>query len=394
MEIYSNERLRVLFLPRWYPNRYDSMQGLFVRQQAEALTAFCNVAVLYIHPDPMATNDIEVEVSEENSVHTVRIYIRIPSFKVHFLKDFFYFFRIIKAYKLGFRILRTFQPDLIHVQVLTRQGVVALVRKWLTGVPYVITEHWSRYLPESNSYHGTFRKCITKIVVRESLGIIAVSGKLKDAMIHCGLNHQNFKVIPNLVDTDHFVIRKRPENVSLKRILHVSCFDDSSKNISGFLRVIKSLSQTRNDFECLLVGEGPDLQSMKDYAGKMGLDENRVRFTGLMKDDDLVNILNSGDLFVLSSHYETFGTVIIESLSCGLPVVATNTGIAPEVINERNGRLVSVGNEEELGKAIAEMLDHSGEEDRQKIRQEIIFRFDRQNVSREIFQTYLQCLKR
>ena len=63
-----SSKIKVLFLPRWYPHKHDPMPGLFIQRQAEALTSDCDVAVIYVHPDPNCPNKIEVDFCEEKSV--------------------------------------------------------------------------------------------------------------------------------------------------------------------------------------------------------------------------------------------------------------------------------------------------------------------------------------
>jgi hypothetical protein len=75
----SESRPHILLLPRWYPHRYDPMPGLFVRYQAEALTAHCEVSVLYVHPDPHCPNAVETDFAVENGVHVIRVYYRPSS---------------------------------------------------------------------------------------------------------------------------------------------------------------------------------------------------------------------------------------------------------------------------------------------------------------------------
>jgi len=69
----SEERLKILFLPRWYPHRYDTMTGLFIQRQAEAVSIYCYVAVLYVHADEQAANRYEIDFADENGIRVVRV---------------------------------------------------------------------------------------------------------------------------------------------------------------------------------------------------------------------------------------------------------------------------------------------------------------------------------
>ena len=381
-----NKRLNILFLPRWYPHRYDPMPGLFIQKQAEAISSYCNVAVLYVHADPHAVNRYEIDFAEERGVKVVRVYYREP--KLPLIAGMLKVFRFYKAHSLGFKMLRSFHPDVIHVHVLTREGIVALGRKILHKTPYIITEHWSRYLPASDSFHGVFRKMITRRIVRSSAAMIAVSETLKTAMLKFGLSNPEFFVVPNPVETSMFVPGEKKEKKPVKRFIHISCFEDRSKNISGLLNAVKSLSEKRSDFECYLIGDGPEFDLWKRRAEDLGLINRIVYFTGLKEHEGLVYEIQQADFMVLSSNYETFGTVVIECLSCGIPVVATSVGIVPEVINQTNGIVISPGNEEELEIGINGMLDSYDSYDPQLIRNSVKDKFDYKSFSARLMEIY------
>ena len=385
-----NERLNILFLPRWYPHRYDPMPGLFIQKQAEAISLYCNIAVLYVHADQNASDHFEIDCTEEKGVKVIRVYYReshVPLFS-----GFLNIFRFFSAHSRGFKMLRFFKPDLLHVHVLTHEGIVALAKKIMNGIPFVITEHWSRYLPASDSFHGVVRKMITRQVVRSSAALITVSETLKTAMLRSGLWNPDSFVIPNPVDTDLFVIGVSHAGKNIKRFIHISCFEDRPKNISGFLNAVKKLTGERSDFECYLIGDGPEFNLWKKKSDELGLLDKIVYFTGLKEQKELVKEIQAADFMVLSSNYETFGTVVIECLSCGIPVVATNVGIVPEVINETNGIMVPSGDDKELGKAIDRMLDQCSSYDPQVIRNSVLNKFDNKTIADKLFEIYQKSL--
>jgi len=394
MKSDQNKRLKVLFLPKWYPNRYDPMPGLFVQRQAEAISLHCDVAVLYIYEDPQCMTDYEIITSIENNTHVVRIYYKRFASDAGFIGNFVRLFRFFRAYWLGFRNLRDFSPDLLHVHVLTRLGFIALFYKLFTRTPYVITEHWSRYFPQNDSFKGLLRKDMTRHVVHYASAVVAVSEKLKKAMIDKNLYNLDFRVIPNPVDMDKFNIAdEAQEQKPLKKtIIHISCFEDKSKNISGLLKVIKQLSLKRNDFECFLVGEGPDRIEMKKLAQDLELLDKFVFFSGLKEQNGLVELIRKADFLVLSSYYETFGSVVIESLACGVPVLATDVGIVSEVLDERNGMIIPPGDKKALEAAIDLMLGKCRNYDKGQIRKSVTARFNNKIIGEQLYQLYVEIL--
>jgi glycosyltransferase involved in cell wall biosynthesis len=362
------------------------MPGLFIRRQAEALTAFCDVAVLYIHADPECPNNSESEYAREKEVDVVRVYYRPGNSQIS------RWIRFYRAHMLGLDLLRGSRPDLVHAHVLTREGFMAwrIARKF--HVPFVISEHWSRYFPENNTYHGIVRKLVTRLVVHRASAVIPVSEKLRGAMKKCGLDNPDCYIVPNVVESELFrpsATQIKPENY---RIVHVSCFEDRSKDIAGFLQAVKELSGRRTDFECHLVGAGPDFVALKELADRMGLLNKRVFFVGLKEDEALVSEITGSDFTVLSSRYETFGTVILESLFCGVPVVSTAVGIAPEVIVPGNGILVPPGDPRGLAEAMDRMLGICRDLDPAAIRETLGSRFTKASVSRSLTDIYIKVL--
>jgi glycosyltransferase involved in cell wall biosynthesis len=364
------------------------MPGLFVQRQAEALASDCLTAVLYVHEDEHAVNHYEAEMSEENGVHVVRVYFHRYSGQIAMVNRTVNGCRFLKAHRMGFRMLKNFSPDILHVHVLTRLGLVAWIYGRMKGIPYVVTEHWSRYFAGNAGYSGWLRKVLTNCVARHAGYILPVSAILEKAMRAQGIPG-NYRVLPNIVNTADFRIPgmgKESQGVR-RRMIHVSCFDDRSKNISGFLRVVKLLSQKRADFDCLLVGEGPDHGKMKSLANELGLD-GIARFSGLLESGKLAEEMSRASFLVLSSRYETFGTVIIEALACGLPVVSTRVGIAPEVVGAENGILCDSDNPAALENALSVMLDMCGGYNKESVRRSIPAGFLPENVTARLIEIY------
>lgn len=388
-----SNKIRVLFLPRWYPHRYDPMPGLFIQRQAEALTPFCDVAVIYIHPDPECPNKFEVEFSEENQVRVLRVYYKASAHGKSMFWNLYNLFRFYRAAMKAVNSIRQFEPQIVHAHILTRMGFIAWRVANKFHIPLVISEHWSRYFPENGTYTGTLRKFLTRFVVGKAASVIPVSEKLKAAMINSGLVNPDYHIVPNVVDTSLFIPAEKSVDCETKTFLHISCFEDKSKNISGLLRVLKSLSNKRQDFQCRFIGEGPDFTEMQEYAKELGIIGTFAVFMGVQDSVTLAKQLAESDFTVLSSRYETFATVIVESLSCGVPVVATDTGIAGSVINETNGLIVSPGDEDELFMAMNQMLDRCRGFSREKVRATLPADFSAEAVGNKLAEVYSMALK-
>ena len=368
------------------------MPGLFIQRQAEALTAGCDVAVIYVHPDPDCPNKIEVEFSEEKEVRVLRVYYRVNRKPGQIIGKALNLWRFYRANMKAIQSIRQFSPDLVHAHMLTRLGFIAWRVSRKMNIPLVISEHWSRYFPESNSYQGLFRKILTRFVVQKASLVIAVSEPLKLAMQSFKLDNPNFHVVPNVVDTGLFTPGSATSTHPVKNFVHISCFEDRSKNISGFLDAILALSQTRSDFKCALIGDGPDMDPLSAYARSLGIIDTFVTFNGLKTGEEVVAMIQDADFTVVSSNYETFGTVVIESLACGVPVVATKVGVAPSVIDEHNGLLVPPGDLDAMVQALNRMLDQCSMYDRLDISSGISEKFSKVAIGQQLTSLYRELI--
>jgi glycosyltransferase involved in cell wall biosynthesis len=368
------------------------MMGLFVQRQAEALVPYCDVAVVYVHPDPRCPNKMEAEFSEESGVRVLRIYLKIREGNPGVVNKVRNIWRYYRAYMKALRSIRAMQPDLIHAHVLTRAGVVAQRASTEFGIPFVVSEHWSRYFPENFGYTGMLRRQFTQYLIGQAQALIPVSEKLKLALVDCGLSHHRMPVIANVVNGELFhPIPERSSDHSCK-VVHISCFDDKSKNITGFLHSLKTVSEEMTGFHCFMVGEGPDLDDMKSLAQYLRISSSVITFTGLLEGEVLAGMLQNADFSVVSSRYETFGTVIIESLYCGTPVLSTRVGIAEQVVTDDNGLLIEPGNDQAMVNGLKHMINHCGNFNRASISRQIRGRFESAEIGRQLWSVYREIL--
>ena len=392
----ANRRLSVLFLPRWYPHRYDPMMGLFIGRHGVSVLPHADVSVLYVHADDkLSGKTIDIEQSDDD-LFTVRVYFKKSTFRPTFLANLINLYRFFLSHYLGWKLIRKSQPkpDLVHVHVLTRCGIVALISKILMRIPYVITEHWTRYLPTTDTYHGAFRKFLTRVVVKHASAVMPVTANLRDAMIANGLKNNNYVVIPNVVDVDKFQPVKRAPDSDKKTMVHLSCFTDKQKNISGVLRVIKKLSAKRDDFVLKLIGDGEDFAAMKSLADQLGLTGRFVEFTGLKENEELVELLSSANLMIMFSNYENLPVVILESYSCGVPVISTRVGGIHEHMNDSLGKLVEMQNERQFLKALENFLEDPGLYRSDKIRKYAVDHFSNEVIGNSIYKVYSEVIHR
>ena len=389
----TQDRLNVLFLPAWYPHREDPMLGLFVKRHALAVSKFANISVLSVILCDDLEKVYEVETSVQENITEILIYTKKYQSNFKWVNKLVNGIRYVNSYLAGWRVLELTNnlPDLNHVHILTRAGIMALYFKIRYNIPFIITEHWSRYLPHHANYSGGLRKALTKRVLNASLGISTVSEALKKGMNDVGLYHYNWQIIPNVVDTKTFQPSDKQKKLPIK-FSHISCFEEQSKNMSGIISAFEKLVKRGIDIELIMIGDGPDYESTKELVSTLKLD-NHIQFTGVLEKAELIDKMTQCHASILFSHYETFAIVIPENLACGIPVIATNTGGIPEVLPTKFGVLVPPKDEEALTEAIDYMVHHYQEYNTDDMIEYVEDNYSYDGVGHQFFVMYQKALE-
>lgn len=374
-------RKKILFIARWYPDKNDNMLGLFVQKHARAVDLLNDVTVIYVTADTNLQSGTS-QIIEENhlGIHEIRIYFGKKKSEMGNAIQYLKWYR--HAVKLAYQHAIRF--DLVHVHILSRTAIPAMWLKFTKHIPYIITEHWSRYLPVNlpkGSYGGRLRRLFTKMAVKYSSGVTTVTKNLAEAMQNLGLRNEYY-ITPNIADIHDFYPAEKSSASSIKKLIHVSCFDEPAKNIKGIINVVKKLSEERSDFTMEIIGDGKDYNMIREYAQMSGLDTLKLSFTGLLTGSELSDKMRNADAFVMFSNYENFPCTIVESLACGVPVISTNVGGIAEHVTADFGTLMSPGDEEGLKKAILFALDHPENFNKTKMRDYAINNFSLEESSK------------
>lgn len=346
--------MKVLFLTTWYPHRYDAMAGLFVRKHAEAVARHADVCVLYLHADRQ-TDRTEIVEQTYNNVREITVYYPQSNSWTTAL------YRYCRAVQAGWRHTQAAWglPDITHAHVFLKPALMAYCLQLRYGTPYVVTEHWSGYLPANGNYERLSRlhRWLTRLSARKSACVMPVSSLLQQHMQQHGIA-ANYQVVGNVVDDFFYLPPATTEARTKKRIVHISCFDEAAKNIRGLLRAVRQVAEQRQDFELVLIGTGADYATITDYAGSLHFPEDMVRFTGEQTPEEVCRWLYNSDFLLMFSNYETAGIIFSECWACGKPIVSTPVGILANEESADYGIFVKIQDEAALGSAVGYMLDH------------------------------------
>jgi glycosyltransferase involved in cell wall biosynthesis len=254
-------------------------------------------------------------------------------------------------------IARRHRVDLIQTH-LFGAAVYGTIAASLNGVPVVCTHHGQTDLATSGSY----RQLKFHIVRRRRNHHVFVSGDLKQRFATPGIiNGQNTRVIHNGVDCEQFHPQR---NNSLRSELGMTADEilvgavgnlRRPKDYPNFVRAAGELARRSPRYRFVLAGanDEPLRTELVGLIRAMGLSG---RFTLLGFQSDVARILNSLDVYVLSSSTEGFSLTTVQAMACGLPVVATRCGGPEEiVVDGETGLLVPIGAPFDLADAIEKL---------------------------------------
>jgi glycosyltransferase involved in cell wall biosynthesis len=368
------------------------MFGLFIQRHAEAAALFNKLTVVYTQEDPKAERCFEICRTSNGNFREIIVYYK-KSNGIPLLSKLINQWRFFRANLTAVMLAEKEQKfDLIHVHILTRLGLLGWFLAFRRRIPYLITEHWSRYLPVNKGFNGFFRKWVSRFVVKRAAMVTTVTNDLMLAMQSYQLKNQHYTVLPNVVDMELFQPLAKPQHTTVN-FVHISCFEDKSKNISGLLRAIGKLSDAELDFSFTLIGDGMDFDWLKAYANELKISE-KINFTGLLQGIDLAKKLAQSDVLVLFSNYENMPVVILEALACGIPVVATRVGGIPEMIDKSNGMLVDAGDESGLADALISISKNYQNYDAAALRGRVAAQYSMKAVGQQLDKWYDEILLR
>lgn len=387
----AEQKPKVLHLPKWYPERNAPLSGIFVQKHIRAINLFCSNAVLYVSSDAALQHKVyDLQKNTEGDILTVRVYYQKVTSGIPVLSHLLKLYRNIRATWKGYQeiIKEIGYPARVHVHVLAGLHVLALYLKIFHRIPYVITEHWSGYLPEDGSYKGAWLKFATRLMVHHASAVTTVSETLKHQMLNRHRLRSHYYVTPNIVETVN-PISLQPKNDSTT-ILVVCDLIDEVKNVSGIIKAMADIVPSHGNCVLHIIGDGKDRKKLEEMATAYGLLNKNIFFKGEIPNHQVYESMVKSGFLILNSNHENFPCVILEAFACGIPVIATRVGGIPEIINEQNGILIEKQNATQLKEAITLMISHHTQYDRLSLHRYAQSRFSYETVGKQFQEIYLQ----
>ena len=368
----------VLFLSSWYPSRVHTTLGNFVRYHALAASKYNTINVLYIVADDNV-KDYEIKSFQDEELKTTIVY---------FKRGFFKYLNYFIAFTKGFQFLlkkKKIKFEIVHMNIMHPGIWQALYLKWIYKIPYIVSENWHGFQDLAKYNLSFLEMMLIKLGFRFSSVMSPVSQQLKNCMINANYKAE-YKIIPNVVDTDKFHLGEKDDDNKNFTFLHVSTLDDSIKNVSGIIDAFEKIKH--QNIELKIVGDGPTDWIVKKISTLKT--KNTILVESEKTHDQIAKEMQKADVFVLFSNIENLPLVLIESISSGTPFIATKVGGVPEIFNNEMGRLVDARDIDQLLNEMNFMIENPNFFNSSNIRSYAIKNYSNEEVGKKFNDLYIE----
>jgi glycosyltransferase involved in cell wall biosynthesis len=328
--------MKVLTFSTLYPNAARPGHGTFVETQLRQMLATGRMESMVVAPVPWFPSAsprfgeyaVHARAPREAQRHGIRIlhprFLVLPKIGMALAP-----FLLAQSVRPTIeRVLADYQFDLIDAHYFYPDGVAAVMLGRRLGKPVVI----SALGTDVNLFpHYRLPRRMILWAARNAAGIITVARALKDSLVELGVPEGRIDVLRNGVDLQLFRPVDREDwrrRLGFRRTTLLSV--GNLIPIKGHDLAIRALPLLP-DMSLVIVGNGPERAALGALAQELNLDD-RVTFAPVMAQEDLRHYFGAADALVLPSSREGWANVLLESMACGTPVIASRVGGTPEVV--------------------------------------------------------------
>lgn len=381
--------MKILLVTRGYPQKHNKNLGLFERDQAIALKK-AGYDVAYAVVDIRSFRKKRQfgfnSFVDENGIKVYEMNWPIGPVPRKFIE----FFRQEALIKLYSYILKEFgRPDIVHAHFLN-YGVISIKLCKKENLPLVITEH-SSYLMQEKHTKAVINRA--KKTYNACSAIIAVSQPLANVIKN--LSGCDAVVISNIASVPYPIKENKQKDTSKNNKFVFASAANLLKH-KGFDTLISGFSKLANinkNVELWIYGDGPEKNNLIKLAKKLNVDK-QVHFYGKYERSEIANQFSKADCFVLTSRVETFGVVYIEAMACGLPVIATRCCGPESFVNNKNGYLIPIDDDDALFEAMKDVIKNRNKFDSNQIKKFTNDNFSEEAISKRITEVYNNVIKK
>lgn len=272
---------------------------------------------------------------------------------------------LLAQYRATVRECRSFKPDIIHAHWAIPTGPPAVLAARRFGIPVVITMHGGDvYVNREQGYDFPTRWYIRPVLrwtLRSASGLTAITDDCLQHALRAGAPEDQVEVICNGADLKRFspADDSSPSAVDHRFGPHMvfACRQlFPRKGIRFLIDAVASLKPRYPDLKLVLAGDGFERAALEERARELGIEQDTT-FLGWVPNAELPQYYRAAAVSVIPSLEEGFGIPAAEAMGCEAPVVASDAGGLPEVVDDGvTGRVVPKGDANALAGAMGELL--------------------------------------
>jgi glycosyltransferase involved in cell wall biosynthesis len=192
-----------------------------------------------------------------------------------------------------------------------------------------------------------------------------------------------FELVPNVITDDFFVSDPKPRSKKPFVFCNVAIMD-SRKRQDLIIEAFAEAFGGDDNYRLVIAGDGKLKQSLIDLAKKLGVSA-QVDIPGYLNRDEVKDLLDRSNAFVLASRAETFGVVVIEAMARGIPTISSNIDGTKEIINSTNGIVFEEGSKQGLTAAFRQLVSNYDIYIPEKIVEDVKSRFGPDAVKKGLY---------
>ncbi len=361
---------KVLVMASTFPRWKNDTIPPFVYELSKRLVKDFDISVLA----PAYPESKDYEIMDKMKVHRFHYFFHkyeklagsggiLPTLKKN--KWFYFqipFFLLGEFFALRKRIKED-NPDIIHAHWIIPQGLVAYLNYKISGTPYVVTSHGADIF----GLQGKISLYLKRKVLQNARNITVVSTAIKNEALKLD-SLLNIGVIPMGVDSKLFNPNKKDPNLKKKYkingpfLLFVGRLTEK-KGVKYLIEAMPEVIKHNPKTKLIIIGSGELEQELKDLTKSLNL-ENNIIFTGAIQNSELPKYYATADIFIGPSitteegDREGLPVTLMEAMSSGCVVIASDLEGNRDLINDQTGLLVKQNNSQELTQSILNIINN------------------------------------
>ncbi len=287
--------------------------------------------------------------------------------------------------------IRQIQPDIFHIEeehysIVTFQAI-RLAKKYNIKCLFVTWQNIYKKYPFPFSW-------LERYNLKNADYAVAGNESIRNILVRKGFDTERISLIPLGTDTSLF---RKMESIDLRSSLHLGAFTigylGRFVEEKGVLDLLKAVSQIKDNFNLLMIGSGKLKHKINSVGRRLGISE-QIMFKDDIPSSQVPNYLNCMDCIVLPSRTtrkwkEQFGRVLTEAMSCEVPVIGSDSGEIPNVVDDC-GLIFKEGDIDDLSSKIKLLINNAvlRKDLAKKGRQRVLENFTQEIVAKKTYRIY------